>query len=278
MKTYIIYHDNCSDGFCAAWVARKAYPDAEFLPYWYGKKIPSNLEGSRVFVLDFSFPRQDIEVLLSKTDLTLLDHHKTALENLSGLDPSRIILDMNKSGGRLTWDYFFPGKPAPWLVDYTEDRDLWKFTLQESRAVSAGIKSYPYDFVLWDSWTAGDNYDLGWKMLAQEGRPILRYQDEIIKTAVANAVEFELADYKILAVNSTVLVSEIAGELAKGRPFGAVYFVRADSKTQWSLRSDENGVDVSEIAKAYGGGGHKHAAGFELEQKMGEEPGEEPTQ
>ena len=70
--------------------------------------------------------------------------------------------------------------------------------------------------------------------------------------------------HKILAVNATVLFSEIAGELAKDRPFGACYFDRQDGKRQWSLRSSgENGLDVAEIAKAHGGGGHKNAAGFE---------------
>jgi len=60
-----------------------------------------------------------------------------------------------------------------------------------------------------------------------------------------------------------VLFSYIAGELAKDRPFGTYYIDRHDGKRQWSLRSRDGGVDVSEIAKAHGGGGHKQAAGFE---------------
>lgn len=32
----------------------------------------------------------------------------------------------------------------------------------------------------------------------------------------------------------------------------------------FSLRSTDTGPDVSEIAKAYGGGGHAHAAGFRV--------------
>ncbi len=71
-------------------------------------------------------------------------------------------------------------------------------------------------------------------------------------------------DYEVPVVNATVLFSDIAGELAKGKPFGACYFDRADGKRQWSLRSSPDGVDVSEIAKLYGGGGHKNAAGFEV--------------
>ncbi len=70
--------------------------------------------------------------------------------------------------------------------------------------------------------------------------------------------------HRILSVNATVLFSEIAGELAKGRPFGACYFDRQDGKRQWSLRSDDNGIDVSAIAKSHGGGGHAHASGYEV--------------
>ncbi len=35
-------------------------------------------------------------------------------------------------------------------------------------------------------------------------------------------------------------------------------------KGAFSLRSEEGGQDVSEIAAMFGGGGHKHAAGFKL--------------
>lgn len=37
----------------------------------------------------------------------------------------------------------------------------------------------------------------------------------------------------------------------------------------FSARSAEDGVDVSEIAKLHRGGGHKHAAGFKLEEGQG---------
>jgi len=49
---------------------------------------------------------------------------------------------------------------------------------------------------------------------------------------------------------------------AAGRPFGVCYF-ELGGKRVYSLRS-VHGVDVSEIAKAYGGGGHPAAAGFEV--------------
>jgi oligoribonuclease NrnB/cAMP/cGMP phosphodiesterase (DHH superfamily) len=90
---------------------------------------------------------------------------------------------------------------------------------------------------------------------------------QIIDDHIRHAREIEMAGHKILAVNATVLFSDIAGELAKGRPFGACYFDRFDGKRQWSLRSAPDGVDVSEVAKQFGGGGHRHAAGWEEDLK-----------
>jgi DHH family putative phosphoesterase len=98
--------------------------------------------------------------------------------------------------------------------------------------------------------------------LVVEGSAILRREKQIIDDHIRFAREIMMDGHKILAVNATVLFSEIAGELAKDRPFGACYFDRADGKRQWSLRSRDGGVDVSEIAKSHGGGGHPCSAGF----------------
>lgn len=37
-KPLVIYHGGCWDGFCAAWLFRKAFPDAEFFPAQYGQR------------------------------------------------------------------------------------------------------------------------------------------------------------------------------------------------------------------------------------------------
>jgi uncharacterized protein len=212
--------------------------------------------------------------------VVVLDHHKTAQAELDGIvdefcqRPDLIAnppgselpvvhFDMNKSGGRLTWEHFFPGKPAPWLVDYTEDRDLWRWKLDWSKEISAFVGSHPFDFRLWDDWSRTGPGSERWDTFVDQGAAILRYRDQLVRRAVENATEVELAGHKVKAVNSTVLFSEVAGELAKDRPFGAAYFDRNDGRRQWSLRSRDGGVDVSEVAKRFGGGGHARAAGFE---------------
>jgi oligoribonuclease NrnB/cAMP/cGMP phosphodiesterase (DHH superfamily) len=285
-KPLVLFHASCADGFCAAWIAHRALGDwADYVAVNYGQE-PPDVTGRPVYILDFSYKRDVLDGMLQKAQsIVLLDHHKTAEAELrpfvlAGEDRPRnltVFFDLSKSGGRLAWEYFFPGKPAPWLVDYTEDRDLWRWALPDSRAISAYIASHPFEFWRWDVWGACPIGDAPWRGWILEGEAILRYQEKVVseqaktaaeveiggyKVLAANAAEVEIGGYKVLAVNATLLTSEIAGKLAEGRPFGATFFVRKDGKKVWSLRSREGGIDVSEVAKALGGGGHRDAAGF----------------
>lgn len=305
-KPLVVYHAGCWDGFCAAWVAHKALGEIDTHAAHYGTE-PPDVRGRTVYMLDFCYPRPVMRRILADARwLVVLDHHKTAQAELDGIvdefvqrpdlittnrdanphgqELPRVWFDMNKSGGRLAWEYFWEyhlsrgengsryselvdgsGRSlkrdkAPWLVDYTEDRDLWRHTLADSENINAALRSYPLDFALWDEFhdTVGQR-----EMFKREGAAIRRAERAIVESHVRHAREIEMAGHRVYAVNATVLFSEIAGELAKGAPFGACYFDRHDGKRQWSLRSDADGVDVSLIAVAHGGGGHQHAAGFE---------------
>lgn len=281
----VIYHANCWDGFCAAWVARKALGEIEAIPAHYGT-APPDVKGREVYVVDFCYPFDTMAEMASQSRcLTVLDHHKTAQRTLADLEAMFITHNMagrtrfgeDKSGGRMAWEFFgfiggWDGIAAPWLVDYTEDRDLWRHALPHSQEINAALRSYPLDFELWDRFGAVRDV-VNQTFLVQEGTAIRRRERQIVEDHVRHAriENFAMllggpaqADHVLVpVVNATTLFSEIAGELAVGHPFAAVYFDRFDGKRQWSLRSAPDGVDVSEIAKAHGGGGHKHAAGFE---------------
>jgi oligoribonuclease NrnB/cAMP/cGMP phosphodiesterase (DHH superfamily) len=212
-------------------------------------------------MVDFSYPR---EVLLSLKeqvgDLYVIDHHKTAEAELAGLPFAHF--DMRHSGASLAWSYFFPLKPVPKLLQYVEDSDLWQFALPKSREVRAALRSYPFDFKTWMT--------LNVDSLALEGTYILKHQNEMVQMMSKQAIWVRLksvADgniYTVPAVNATVYFSEVGEELClqhPDAPFAAYYLDRQDKQRQWGLRS-RNGFDVSNIAKAYGGGGHPAAAGF----------------
>jgi oligoribonuclease NrnB/cAMP/cGMP phosphodiesterase (DHH superfamily) len=259
----VIYHANCWDGFCAACITRKWLgQDCEFRPAQYGQTppTPDDVFERDVYILDFSYSRPILTTLAADAKtMTVLDHHKTAEAELRGLP--FCTFDMDKSGARLTWEHFYGHGNAlcPWLVDYTEDRDLWRHRLEDSEAVNAALRSYPLDFDLWDDFQYQHPVDF-----TREGEAIRRREKQIVSDHVRNAVPVPaFLPAGALCVNATVMFSEIAGELAKDRPYGACYFFRQDGRKQWSLRSRDGGTDVSVIAKSFGGGGHAQAAGFE---------------
>ena len=272
MSKIVIYHGGCSDGFCAAYLCWKCWGDTcEYIPVNYGE-APPIVDGKDVLIVDFSYKRSVLEEMKAKANsLMVLDHHKTAQAELANLD--YCVFDMNKSGGRLTWEYLWDQKALPVrfstfardfpprIVTFTEDRDLWKWELPDSKVINAAIRSYPYDFLVWDKFS---DYQY-WMNLVYEGRGILRIQELVVKQHVDKAIETEISGYRVLAVNATTMMSEIGEVLAKDRPFGATWFDDGKGNRIWSLRSREDGIDVSEVAKKFGGGGHKAAAGFKLE-------------
>lgn len=254
-----IYHKNCADGFGAAWVVRQAInEEIEFIAAQHGEN-PPDVTGQNVIIVDFSYSRDAlIQMNKDASSLQVIDHHRTAQQNCEGLDFA--LFDMNYCGAILTWKYFYGNQTVPQLLWYIQDRDLWTWKLPKSREVSAALRSYPFDFDLWDYFITQD----GLSKLMIEGEAILRYQQQQVNIALSQKYELiEIGEYKVPCLNSTHLISEIANELCKGYPFAACYF-DTDDKRVFSLRSDENGIDVSQIAKQYGGGGHPRAAGFTI--------------
>jgi oligoribonuclease NrnB/cAMP/cGMP phosphodiesterase (DHH superfamily) len=273
VKIFVLYHANCQDGFGAAWVARQYYGQLEnvrYVPMNYGQPIPDEVDDAIVYLLDFSFKRPQMRELIERAHyVVVLDHHTTAQDELRSLEDEisvldkgvtpLIVFDMDKSGMRLAWDHFFPGKDRPWIVDYVEDRDLWRHALPKSEYINAALRSYPQDFDVW----RGLSYSDSLRDLEYEGMAIRRTELQMVEVHKRQVRYRNIAGHAVPVVNASVLFSEIAGDLAVGYPFAACYFDRADGVRQWSLRSAPDGMDVSVIAKQYGGGGHKHAAGFQ---------------
>jgi uncharacterized protein len=259
----VIYHAHCSDGLGAAWVFHQAMPNAEFCPILAGSNEPPDVDGKNVFIVDCAYPRDTILKLRDRArSLLVLDHHKSNMEALGDLDFCQF--DMTRSGIGLAWDYLFPHKQRHWLVNYIEDKDLWRWIFPNSREINCAIQSYPLSFegfyIL---------QDMKPDDLISEGMAIHRYQKNMVDSIVKKAREIEIQGHKVLIVNTNVLQSEVAGFLAINRPFGVSWFENEFGHKVYSLRSKDGGKDVSEIAKKYpGGGGHFHSAGFRL--KLGD--------
>jgi len=256
-----IYHYNCADGFTAAWVVHKVYPNATFHPGIYQNKPPS-VKDKIVLMVDFSYKRPVLlEMAKEATHITILDHHQSAQKDLVDLpDNVTSVFDMTRSGAKITWDYFFPNQPAPQLLLHVQDRDLWKFELEGTREIQACMFSYPFDFIIWDILF---DSDLG--VLRKEGKAIERKHFKDIQEYIAAASYRDvIAGYEVPVLNAPYFWSSDAGHImAKNEPFAACYWDTPEGRV-YSLRSTDNGMDVAKIAEQFGGGGHAHAAGFRI--------------
>lgn len=311
MKPLILYHDNCADGFGAAFSAWLKFGDeAEYLPMNYND-IDTHLEytGRDLYILDFSFPREVMKHMMANaTKVVWLDHHKTAFERWCGgipesgvwtsaafahEDPHHIVLDNNKSGAMLVWEYFHPGAPVPQFIQFIDDRDRWVFQYPETEAFSEALfAERPWTFEQWDirfSFWCGETQDQRWcwredtegvEYLVRNGNVLLKAKAAAIEGMLPNARRCELplfntadfckprhdrAYFVGLALNTNSYICDVGHELAvKSGTYGLVWYVDENLVVRCSLRSNGD-YDVSAIAKAFGGGGHCNAAGFKTD-------------
>lgn len=299
-KAVVIYHDNCMDGFASAWafhvLKEKNYPDGvEYIPANYNQFPPASMNfiNKDVFIVDFSYPREDILYINSNANsTTVLDHHKTAKEALENWEDKpenvTIVFDMSRSGAGITWDYFYESNYGPTygntlrplLIDYVEDRDLWKFKLAQSKEVNAVIAITPKDFKAYNNLSSHMNMDIHKVTEIGEYLNIQHQQicESIVKDARPIVIQCAPGEegYHGLACNCTPEFRSEVGDLLyqKSGTFGATYHSLASGAVKWSVRSSGN-YDVEKICKAFGGGGHKNASAFivDLNLEKGVDPG-----
>ena len=286
-KPLIIYHDNCADGFGAAWAAWfKFHDNADYFPMNYNDKrvelhdghlnFPVSLAGRDVFILDFSFKPEIMGAMLKVANhVTWIDHHKTAFEDYN-FDPTMrheatdpelnwtYVLDPNHSGCVLAWRHFNPGFVMPIGLDYIEDRDLWKWCMPKTRDFATGLRSEPFSFERFNRvmWLPDIAIDVGQSMN--------KLFDQQLADVTKRPMPVDLYDvddvmHGGLCVNCTPNFSSEAGNiLAKqSETFGMTWVLSNDGHVHVSLRSVGE-FDVSKIARNYGGGGHRNASGFKV--------------
>lgn len=274
--TMCIYHGNCADGFGAAWCVWSKYPDIMFVPGVYGQPAP-DCRGHDVVLVDFSYDESTMRQIAAQANSVLvLDHHKTAEENLSKLFKEGVIdgeFDMNRSGAMMAWNYFHPSEEAPLLIQVIQDRDLWKFAMPFTRNVQAALFSYPYEFELWDVLVRELDSNEGLFKMQTEGGAIERKHFKDIEELLAVGLRsMNIGGFLVPVCNLPyTMASDACNKMCgmdfkflDGKPkFAASYYDKPGLRV-FSLRSVGE-FDVSAIAKMYGGGGHKNAAGFTVE-------------
>jgi oligoribonuclease NrnB/cAMP/cGMP phosphodiesterase (DHH superfamily) len=269
----VLYHSACKDGFASAWAHHRSVAGTDeivdYVPVYHDTPPPLFMLKDRdVVMLDFTYKREPMaEVGRVARKLVVLDHHQSASDDLAGFIPqcpqgSEVIFDMGRSGAGMTWDYFNPHTKRPWLIDYVEDRDLWRHALPHSGPVNAYISALAFDFKVWDDEAASDFDDL----LIARGKAIQAKTRQYVREVIKNAREMLFEEHVVPVVNAPQHdISELLMFLGHDYPFSVGWCQLADGTFKYSLRTgtSPDRVDVSEIAKKHGGGGHKGSAAFQ---------------
>ena len=284
----VIFHRNCSDGTCGYWVARKYLQEKNHLFHAIAMHAGENLtipnstiENKRILYIDVC-PSFEFLQELSKVakDIMILDHHTSTFITMESMKNSDMMnvkyeLDIKLSGCQLAWNHFYPDLLRPWFLEYISDRDLWKFELGNSKEINEAL--HYKNLINVESMDMIICYTMDEiQTLVDLGKIILDITNKTIHYALRECVEgIFLVDEKIYNVwFGTIgrnLRSEFGNQMIQKRmmngnlPDFSVVYSYQPKLGLWfiSLRGSENCPDLSIIAKHFGGGGHKKAAGFE---------------
>jgi oligoribonuclease NrnB/cAMP/cGMP phosphodiesterase (DHH superfamily) len=274
---YVLHHTD-ADGFGAAYAAWTKYKlNAVYIPVDYGLPVPDiKLEKEdEVYILDFAFKdRAVVNNWLQYCDnIVLLDHHESAYETYK--DYEKYYYSNIKCGAEMAWEYFRKRKPMPLLISYIADWDLWKWELPFSKDICNYVCSFEQGFLIWDAISFNmEKHKLiyGNNEIVKEGAAITRANEKAMDRIIKNVRIAFWDDWRvnfkgnIAVLNTNMFISEIGNRLCLENDvgFSATYY-DTDTIRKYSLRSTREDVDVSKIAKFFGGGGHFHAAGYETE-------------
>lgn len=296
MKILIIYHKKCPDGMGAAWCfyyfsKKLGWPknEIDYHPAAYYEDPPDLKDYHDVYIVDFSYSA-DITLKMKSSipgRLVVLDHHESAITNLEPIKSNPVpdldlILDDKRSGAQIAWDYFSK-RSRPWFIDYIGDRDLWTFKLDHSKEVNSALAIEYFNFNSIEKLSelllkSADDF-------VKPGECYLRMEKYLLNDICSKAFKAVFPDagpsngtkkntpkYNVYVVEANVLISEVGDHLLNNPPDGSVDFIviwrysHFYNTFNYSIRCKDTGPDLSIIAKKFGGGGHKQAAGFSTRQ------------
>ncbi len=263
-RTVILYHGSCPDGFGAAYAAWKRFGDtAEYIPLHRGDELPEGLEGDNLFFVDFTYEQEHMDhfVTIAKT-VTVLDHH-SGVQGVVESMPA-YVFDNNKSGAGIAWSFFNANLPVPKLLEFVQDDDLFRFALEDTKAVLSYLTLHPFTFEGWDALAITLEHETESEVFLTKARAYAEYANLLAQAAASKATKIMFEGYEVMFANahpSKVMKSLVGNILAKEHPPLALVVSAHPKGFGVSIRGNGS-VNVAEIAAKYGGNGHHDSAGF----------------
>ena len=279
----VIHHNKDLDGFSSGAICKLKYPEATLIGWDYKDPIPWNKIPSSqdVIMIDISFPMEEMFKLRQRSrSLTWIDHHISAKKDFDkateGLEFKdhgiTYVYEDGIAACEIGWKYLFPDKPIPYAITLLGRYDTWRQKEGDWKG-----ETLPFQYSMRTECTSAETFPTTYleEYLpsclykdVEKGKAILKYQEQQDMLACERSSFEAFIDGKqVICLNTRAFSSSTLKSVYNPIKHSfMVGFEFTGDKWSVSLRSDKSDVDVSLIAKARGGGGHKAAAGFECER------------
>ncbi len=267
-----IYHSKDLDGFSSGAIVLKKYPGIKLIGYDYGQNIPEIPDNSEIILVDVSFPMSEMVKISKRTKSFIwIDHHISAINEFNNLKEENSIitfLDVNYSACELTWRYFF-NENIPTAIEMLGKYDTWRkdeFWQTKILPFQYGMRlicNSPESFPSYLFDAKENNFST--TSIIEDGLKLIQYQKAIDSLSAKNSFEINFEGYKAICLNTSNFSSQTFESVYDENKHDLMIpFQWSGQFWKFSLYTTKSTIDCSVLAKKYGGGGHKGAAGFQL--------------
>lgn len=277
------YHSD-ADGKCAGfWVHQSVGIQdmglcndmPQMIPIDYRIPFPMDIirPHEQIYIVDFSIePSMMVDLLKITDDVTWIDHHKTSIEKYNSFPTAiRGVRFDGVSGCMLTYCYIHHmtqrgigdikpfnitmTKDAPMFTKLIDDWDVWKFDYgDDTRYFQTAFNAYNFapDSIEWHKFWDEE------QELIEQGKAMLKFRDGWARQYMDLGFETKFEGYKCFALN----LGHCNSDYFKSKNGFDIFMPFVFDGSRYTVSLYSTTVDVSVIARKYGGGGHKEASGF----------------
>lgn len=278
-----IYHSKDLDGYCSGAIVKRKFQEAKLIGFDYGQILPMDdiPEGEPIIMIDVSLPMVEMGNLSKHSgyNMTWIDHHISAISDYKNHDHMGItaILENGVSACEGGWKYLFPDEQMPTAVKLLGEYDTWrnedKFRWDNAimpfqygmRMITSSAETFPQELLNDGNYGVMET-DKPVYNIINVGKNILAYQKTQNERVCKCAFEYDFKGLRAICLNNGGANSQVFESVYdESKHDIMVPFVWTGKHWTFSMYTTKDEVDCSVIAKAMGGGGHKKAAGFQVQ-------------
>jgi intracellular sulfur oxidation DsrE/DsrF family protein len=269
----VVFYSNDIDGATSSWVYNKKDPsedvkyircdqDENFSSYFF-KKCQIYFIGvcpDKELYLNLRKGNNN-RVVIFNNDASCKNQYERFLN-----DPD-LFFHTSQTCNQSMWKYYFSEEEIPEGVNYVNDALQGANRLPDSGNVLAYLENKDLDHNLVSQFVEDMSNIITQEKIVREGKIIKGMVDRMIKEISGNHYLTEISGYKVpIVCCNKSLGHRVAQEILGDYPFSCAFYFE-DGIQKLLLRSNKGGVDVSQIAKSFGGHGMPRFASISINRR-----------